>query len=90
MVSGDCTSTRGDAKGLLRVSATTLTFYESVGRLGTIEERTDTSIRADYAFTGEGMEWTREIELAVSGNTLIRRDRAEDTQGSFTYTKCAG
>lgn len=92
MVPGDCTSTRGDAKGLLRVSATTLTFYESVGRLGTVKDRSENSLRADYAFTGEGMEWTRDITLTVSngGNTLTRYDRGGEEPGEpFTYTRCA-
>lgn len=93
MVPADCTSTRGDAKGLLRVSGTTLTFYESVGKLGTIKDRSETSIRADYAFTGEGMEWTRDVALTLSdgGKTLTRLDRGgEEPGGPFTYTKCAG
>ena len=92
MVPADCTSTRGDAKGLLRVSGTTLTFYESVGRLGTIKDRSEISIRADYAFTGEGMEWTRDVALTLSdgGKTLTRLDRGGDEPGGpFTYTKCA-
>ena len=90
MVPADCTSTRGDAKGLLRISPSTLTFYESVGRLGSILERSDSSIRAEYAFTGEGMEWKRDVELKVSGGTLTRIDRGgEEPGGPFTYTKCA-
>lgn len=91
LVPADCTSTRGDAKGLLRVSPTTLTFYESVGRLGPIKDRSDTSIRAEYAFTGEGMEWTRDVALTASdgGETLTRLDRGGDKPGGpFTYTKC--
>ncbi|MFA9200554.1 MAG: hypothetical protein ACEQR8_05110 [Cypionkella sp.] len=93
LVAADCTSQRGDAKGLLRISATTLTFYESFGRLGTIKDRGDTSLRADYAFTGEGMEWTRDITLTVSadGKSLTRLDRGgEEVGGPFIYTKCPG
>jgi hypothetical protein len=92
MVPGDCTSTRGDAKGLLRVSATTLTLYESVGRLGAVKDRSENTLRADYAFTGEGMEWMRDITLTASngGNTLTRLDRGgEEPGGPFTYTRCA-
>ena len=88
----DCNSERGDAKGLLRVSPTTLTFYESVGRLSTIKDRSDSSIRADFAFTGEGMEWTRDVSLAASGDTLTRTERGGEEPGSagpFTYTRCA-
>ncbi len=92
MVPADCTSTRGDAKGLVKIAPTTLTFYESVARLGALEERSDTSIRADYAFTGEGMNWTRDVVLTVSngGRTLTRLDRGgEEPGGPFTYTRCA-
>jgi hypothetical protein len=90
MVPADCTSTRGDAKGLLRISPTALTFYESVGKLGTTKNRSDTRLRADFAFSGEGMTWTRDVELSVAGNKLTRTERGgEEPSGPFTYTKCA-
>jgi len=90
IVPADCSSTRVDAKGLLTIGATTLKFYESVGRLGAIKERSDRSIRADYAFTGEGMNWTRDVALSVDGTKLTRLDRGGDEPGGpFTYTKCA-
>jgi hypothetical protein len=88
----DCTSTRGDAKGLLRVSADTLAFYESLGRLGTIKDRADDRIRAEYAFTGEGMNWTRDVGLTLEqdGRTLIRREYGpEASPGAFKYTRCS-
>lgn len=91
MVPADCNSQRGDAKGLLRISGTTLTFYESVGKLGTIKERTDSFIQADFAFSGEGMTWTRGVTLSVSGDKLTRTERggeAPGTGGPFTYTRC--
>lgn len=90
MVPADCTSTRGDAKGLLTIAPTSLTFYESVGRLGTVRSSSDMAIRADYAFTGEGMNWTRDVELSVSGDTMTRTDRGGDEPGGpFTYTRCS-
>ena len=90
LVPADCTSKRGDAKGLLRISATTLTFYESVGKLGAIRSSSDSAIRANFAFTGEGMNWTREVELTANGNKLTRTERGgEQPGGPFTYTKCA-
>ena len=87
LTQADCTSTRGDAKGLLRVSPTTLTFYESVGRLGTIKDRSDTSIRADFGFTGEGMTWTREVALETrdGGKTLVHRIQPDE---QWEYTRC--
>ncbi len=92
LVPADCTSTRGDAKGLLRISATTLTFYESVGKLGAIKSRGERDLRADFSFSGEGMTWTRDETLSVAGNKLTRTERGGDEPGSggpFTYTKCS-
>ncbi len=92
MVPADCTSTRGDNKGLLRITATSLQFYESLGRLGAIRDRSDTSIKADFTFTGEGMTWNREETLSVDGNTLTRSEKGSDEPGSagpFTYSRCA-
>ena len=92
LVPADCTSTRGDAKGLLTVSATTLTFYESRGILKRIIERSDTRLRAAFAFSGEGMTWSRDETLDVqdAGKTLIRREYGEDVApGPFKYSRCA-
>ena len=91
LVPGDCTSTRGDAKGLLTVSATSLGFYESRGTLSMIGDRSDTHIRASFAFSGEGMLWNRdeELDLQDDGKTLIRREYGEDAApGPFKYTRC--
>ncbi len=91
LVPADCTSTRGDAKGLIQVSAQDIRFYESVARLGTVKERSSDSIRANWAFTGEGMNWTRDLSLTVQngGNRLVRREYGEDAlDGALTYTKC--
>ena len=90
MVPADCTSTRGDAKGLLTITGNTLKFYESVGTLGTIKSRAENSLRADFAFSGEGMTWSRDVELSVAGDTLTRTERGGDEPGGpFTYAKCA-
>lgn len=91
LVPADCTSTRGDAKGLLIVDGTTLKFYESRGTLGTVAERSDNRIRATFAFSGEGMTWNRDEVLDVQdgGKTLIRREYGEDAApGPFKYTRC--
>lgn len=90
MVPADCTSTRGDAKGLLTVGPNTLKFYESLGTLARETARSDSMIRGQFAFTGEGMEWTRDVTLSVAGDTLTRTERGGDEPGGpFSYTRCA-
>ena len=91
LVPKDCTSKLGDNKGLITISSTSIRFYESTGKLGTITERSDTRIRAAFAFTGEGMEWNRDMILDVkdAGKTLIRREYGEDAApGPLQYTRC--
>jgi len=91
LVAADCTSTRGDAKGLLEIGATEHEFYESVATLDTIMDAEPTRIRADFDFEGEGMTWEREMVLDVQddGSTLIRREYGDDAApGPFRYAKC--
>ena len=91
LVPADCTSTRGDAKGLMIVSATTLTFYESRGTLKQIAEQSDTRLRANFAFSGEGMTWTRDelLDVQGGGKTLVRREYGEEAApGPFKYARC--
>ena len=91
LVPGDCTSTRGDAKGLLTITGDKLEFYESVGTLDTIMEAEPTRIRAAFDFEGEGMTWDREVVLDVQddGAALIRREYGDDAApGPFRYAKC--
>ena len=91
MVPADCTSTRGDAKGLLTIGSDKLEFYESVASLGPIREAGPDSISASFAFSGEGESWIEEVTLSTpdGGKTLVREDTGPDAQpGPFTYTKC--
>ena len=91
LVPADCTSTRGDAKGLLVVSATSLGLYESRGTLSMIADRSDSHLRASFAFTGEGMLWTRDelLDVQDGGKTLVRREYGEDAApGPFKYARC--
>lgn len=93
LVAADCTSTRGDAKGLVLIEPTGLKFYESIAQLGAVSERSDTAIRASFAFTGEGMDWTREmvLELDDAGTTLVRREfGSEAAIEPFEYRRCQG
>ena len=82
----DCTSTRGDAKGLLIVSADGLKFYESLGKpAGTLKTSPD-SASGDFAFTGEGMTWKKYEALELQDNKLVRTESSPMT--SFTYARC--
>ena len=84
---GDCTSTRGDAKGLLLVSEDMLRFYESVARpAGTLETSTN-SASGDFAFTGEGMNWKKYEALELQDGKLVRTE--SNPMASFTYARCA-
>ena len=91
LVAADCEPGRADAKGLLTITADKLEFYESVGELRDVEEVEEDRIRADFDFTGEGMEWEREmaLELQETGAALVRREFGADAApGSFRYVKC--
>ena len=84
LVPADCTSTRGDAKGLITVDGRTIRFYEAVATLAERRPAIATSFSGRFTVTGEGMNWERVITLTREGDTLTRAD--ED--GSFTYTRC--
>ena len=82
----DCTSTRGDAKGLLIVSADQLKFYESVGKPAGELKTSPDSATGDFAFTGEGMTWKKYEALELQGGKLVRTE--SDPMMSFTYARC--
>ncbi|MCJ2181557.1 hypothetical protein MTR62_02360 [Novosphingobium sp. 1949] len=91
LVAADCTSQRGDAKGLMTVGPSRLQFYESVADLGRIESIAADAVTAAFAFEGEGQNWTLDVTLATrdAGKTLVRTDRGADAApGPLTYTKC--
>lgn len=93
LVPADCTSTRGNAKGLIVIDATHLRYYESVGTLGAIKERSGTRLNAAFAFSGEGMNWTRNEVLDVEdgGHSLTERQSGDSAQtGVLKYARCAG
>lgn len=92
MVNNDCTTIHGDAKGLLEISATKLTFYESRGTLAKVSEIEPTRLRALYNFEGEGQSWQRDIVLEVQdgGQSLIRREYGDGAAPeNYHYTRCA-
>ena len=82
----DCTSTRGDAKGLLVISDSELRFYESRAVPSPGVQVRDDSIRGDFHFTGEGQEWTRFERLERNGANLVRTE--SNPAASYTYAKC--
>ncbi len=89
LVAADCEPGRADAKGLLIVTSDKLEFYESVGTLGDVTERLPERVRATFAFTGEGMNWTRDLLLEVQGDTLVRQEFGADAAPApFRYTRC--
>ena len=82
----DCSSTRGDAKGLLIVSAGDLKFYESRAIPGKDIQTTGNSISGEFDFTGEGQSWTRFEALQLQKDGLVRTET--NPAASFTYAKC--
>ena len=91
LVPADCTTTRGDEKGLLTVSASDLRHYESVGKLRNVATATDTSFSGTFAYSGEGMKWTRDVTMSIQadGKNLAFRDSGADAPpSSRIYTRC--
>ena len=85
MAAADCTSTRGDAKGLIDVGGRTIRFYEAVATLQEQRPAIATSFAGLFAFTGEGQNWEKVMTFTRTGDTLKRAEEA----GTFTYKRCA-
>ena len=91
LVPADCTSTRGDAKGLIDIDAERVEFYESRALVEMIETKEATMISARFAFAGEGQEWMREMQFSLSddGEKLVRTESGEGAiPEPLTYTRC--
>lgn len=82
----DCTSTRGDAKGLLEIAPESLKFYESRAVPGTSIEAGSQGISGNFNFTGEGQTWTKYVSLKLQGDGLVRTER--NPMASYTYVRC--
>ena len=82
----DCTSTKGDAKGLLIVSANDLKFYESRAVPTQTAQSGTNSIAGDFNYNGEGQTWTKFQSLKASGDQLVRTE--SNPTASFTYARC--
>ena len=82
----DCVSNRGDAKGLLEISADRLRFYESVAVPGPNVLTTEDSVGGIFNFTGEGQSWSNYQNLRLRNGRLVRTER--DPVASFRYVRC--
>lgn len=89
MVPADCTSTRGDAKGLISIDGNSIRFFESRATLTEVAGNYPENFTGTFAFTGEGQNWTKSQNLKLTGssNTLIRSEA--DPSMKFTYKRCA-
>ena len=85
MVPADCTSTRGDAKGLITIGDTRIRFYESTATLTQRRPAKATSFSGQFAFRGEGQAWEQVMTFTRTGDTLMRAGEG----GRFTYKRCA-
>ncbi len=85
LVAADCTSTRGDAKGLIVINEGTIKFYESLATLKEQRPAIATGFSGLFNFTGEGQSWTKVMTFTRTGNSLKRAD----SDGNFSYTRCA-
>ena len=91
LVPADCTTTRGDAKGLIEIDAEGIRFYEARAVVDEVEAKEATMIKARFAFSGEGQEWTRDMEWRLSddGTQLTSSETGDDAiPDPLTYTKC--
>jgi hypothetical protein len=83
----DCTSTRGDAKGLLVISPGELRFYESAAVPGGDVQTDLNSVSGHFSFTGEGQSWTKHEALKLDKQVLVRTEA--NPTASFSYAKCS-
>lgn len=91
LVAADCGPETGANKGLIQVSASDMKFYESIARLGTVQERSATHLKAGFAYSGEGMEWNRTVTMDTrdGGKTVLFEEFGDDApKGARTYTRC--
>ena len=84
LVPADCTSTRGDAKGLITIGDTTVKFYESLAQLKERRPAIATSFSGLFAFSGEGQKWEKVMTFTRTGRTLKRAD----DESTYSYTRC--
>jgi hypothetical protein len=91
LTENDCNPDFDPRKGLMVVTADTLTFYESRATLGPAGSVGPTRVEGTFAFTGEGQSWTVQMSLEAqdAGMVLVRRDlEGSDTPGPLRYINC--
>lgn len=86
LVAGDCGPDVSVAKGLLTITSDMLRFYESVGKPTRLSHPSPDRLEGRFSFSGEGMEWSKDLTLRVDGAKLIRNEH--DPSASYTYTRC--
>lgn len=84
MGAADCDPKRSDNKGLIRIDAESLRFYESRAMLVSPQVVEQDKLVGRFRFTGEGQTWEKVQTLTVKGDTLTRSEE----EGSFTYKRC--
>lgn len=91
LVPADCTSQKGDNKGLITIDATSIRFYESIAKIGAVKQVSDTDLSASLAYDGEGMQWQHDAKLQVkpeTGQLVMEEFGADAVPGPRTYTRC--
>jgi hypothetical protein len=86
MVAGDCGPDASIAKGLMTVDGEKLRFYESVGKPAVVTNPTPARMQGRFAFSGEGMEWSKDMTLTLDGDSLVRTET--DPAASYRYMRC--
>lgn len=90
LVAADCSSTTGDAKGLLEIGPMNLKFFESIARLMNVAEDSKTHIKASFSWSGEGSDWDGDatLDLKDGGKTLVLAEQGAKAPAPQTYVRC--
>ena len=71
---------------MLIVDTGSLKFYESRAVPSPGIQTSPDSVAGNFAFTGEGQEWTKYETLERKDHKLVRTER--DPIATFTYVRC--
>lgn len=86
LAAADCGPDAGAAKGLLTITGDMLRFYESVGKPARLSRTRPDQVEGRFAFSGEGMDWSKDLTLSLEEGQLVRREH--DPAASYTYSRC--